>query len=80
MPIIRAILLAMTLFAQPASGQESAQPPALDHTTPSALSAERNANAPNAPALAQEPHGSGSVYDELDALRNESKSKEQGKE
>jgi hypothetical protein len=80
MSTIRAVLLAMAVVTQSASGQElQTQPRALDRTAPSSVSnTDRNANAPEGPALEQEPHGSGSVYEELDALRNESKSKEQG--
>jgi hypothetical protein len=76
MNLSRVILLATAaLLAQSASAQEQQKQP--DKTAPAA--ADRNANAPAAPALDQEPHGSGSVYQELDELRKSDKSKEQSR-
>jgi hypothetical protein len=73
--ISRAFLFTAALVAQSASAQPTTTQP--DRAAPPP--AERNANAPDAPALEQEPHGSGSVYEELDALRKDDKSKEQTK-
>lgn len=77
MLIFRLIVLAASVIAQPSWGQAQQQPPALDHAAPSTPSTDRNENAPQGPALAEEPHGSGSVYDELEAVRREQGAKEQ---
>lgn len=79
MTLSRAILLTTAaLLAQSASAQEQQKQP--DRAAPAAPAAsDRNANAPAAPALDQEPHGSGSVYQELDELRKNDKSKEQSR-
>jgi hypothetical protein len=80
MSMIRAVLLVTAVLAQPASGQDlQTRQPALDRTQPSSPNnADRNANAPETPPLKEEPHGSGSVYEELDELGKAQKSKEQG--
>jgi hypothetical protein len=75
----RALVLAAFVAQSASAEQPQTQPRAPDRTAPSAPgNTDPNANAPDAPALDQEPHGSGSVYEELDSLRNENMSKQQG--
>jgi hypothetical protein len=80
MPTIRTVLFATAVVTQSVYAQDlQTQPRASNPTAPSAPSnTDRNANAPASPPLKEEPHGSGSVYEELDELRKAQKSKEQG--